>query len=187
MLLGFDSNVLSNEYNIVDQIGEKIDIPTVIIPKDTSQVIREYLQSPGNEKIIMSIKFSGVREDGLLDLKLFFRSDDVKSLSFFREFSSYKDKLIDKLTFTPVYKYNIYPDEDTSNTIELPDNEKQGREPCVKNVQYCVSENNDLKISNPRYILLENIRQSCIYNMFDLGTYGTTWKPLPSSALTRTT
>lgn len=36
MLLAFDSNVLSNEYNIDDQIGEKIDIPTVIIPKDTS-------------------------------------------------------------------------------------------------------------------------------------------------------
>ena len=84
MLLAFDSNVLSNEYNIDDQIGEKIDIPTVIIPKDTSQVIREHLQIPGNEKIIMSIKFSGVREDGFIDIKLFFRSDDVKSLSFLR-------------------------------------------------------------------------------------------------------
>ena len=170
MLLAFDSNVLTNEYNIDAQFGEKIDIPTVIIPKDTSQVIREHLQIPGNEKIIMSIKFSGVREDGFIDIKLFFRSDDVKSLSFFKEFSSYKDKLLDKLTFTPVYKIYL-PDEDTSNTIELPDDEKQGREPCVKNDHYCVLENNDLKISNPRYVLLENIRQSCIYNMFDLGTY----------------
>ena len=149
MLLAFDSNVLSNEYNIDDQIGEKIDIPTVIIQRIPVRSFESIFKYQGNEKIIMSIKFSGVREDGFIDIKLFFRSDDVKSLSFFKEFSSYKDKLLDKLTFTPVYKYYIFPDEDTSNTIELPDDEKQGREPCVKNDHYCVSENNDLKISNP--------------------------------------
>ena len=171
MLLAYDSNVLSDEFNVDDQIGDKVDIPTVIITKDVGEALKEYLSQPGHESVIMSIKFSGIKDNGYLDMKMFFRSDDVKSLSFFREFSYYKDKLLNKLTFTPVYKYNIYLNDETSNAIDDPDSEEQSTAPCVKSSHYCVSPNNDLKINNPRFILMENIRQSCIYNLFDLSEY----------------
>ena len=34
MLLAYDSNVLSDEFNVDDQIGDTVDIPTVIITKE---------------------------------------------------------------------------------------------------------------------------------------------------------
>lgn len=168
MLLAYDSNVLTDQYNVDDKFGEHGDIPTVIIPKDISEILRDYLRSQPQEKIIMSIKFSGMKQSGNIDVDLFFRSDDVMSLNFFKEFEPYKNKLKDKLQFTPIYKYNIYMNEETSDEIE-----GNSIAPCTKNNHFCVStsSSNDLRIQNPRYILLENIRQSCIYKTFSLNNY----------------
>lgn len=58
--------------------------------------------------------------------------------------------------------------EETSDEIE-----GNSIAPCTKNNHFCVStsSSNDLRIQNPRYILLENIRQSCIYKTFSLNNY----------------
>lgn len=170
MLLAYDSNVLSDEFNVDDVPGGRIDIPTIIITKEVGEAIKEYLSRPTHEKVGLSIKFTGANSNGLLDLKMFFRSDDVKALSFFKEFSYYKDMFLDRLRFTPVYKYNIYYNEEKSDELEFGDKVKITA-PCVKKENYCVSPNNELQITNPRYILLENIRQSCIFSLFELTDY----------------
>lgn len=167
MLLAYDSNVLTDEFNIDDQYGEKVGIPTVIINKEAAELIKSYSTLDNNEKVILSIKFSGAKESGRLELDMFFRSDDVKALSFFKEFDSYKEKIGERLDFRPIYKYNIFLYEETSDSIDA----NKVKSPCIKQQHFCVSENNDLHIDNPRFILMENVRQSCIYLVLPLNDY----------------
>ena len=169
MLIASDSNIIEEEFNVEDPI-EKPSIPTIIIAKDFGDIIKEYykyISSSSNKNIdkdkkniILNMKFSGVKEDGKVLIELFFRSDDLKVLNFFREFNWYKNKIIDKLQVIPYYKYSKYVNEKTSD--ELSD---ISTIPCFKN-NLCASTNQQLKIYNPRIILLENVRQSCIYQLY---------------------
>ena len=171
MLIASDSNIFEQEYNIDDLI-EKPSITTVIITKDFGDIIREYTKYTFNENnkedkhIILNMKFSGVKENGKVELELFFRSDDKKVLSFFQEFYLYKKILGDLLLFKPHYKYSKYVNEEYSNelTDKLP-------YPCVKESRMCSTSNRQLNINNPRIILMENIRQSCIYKEYGIDYY----------------
>lgn len=169
MLIASDSNILDDEYNIDDPL-ENVHIPTIIIPKDIGDIFREYLKSNTTRelgKITLSIKFSGIlNEDGKVEMELFFRSDDLKGLNFFNDFNYYRQILGPQLKFTPYYKYSTFVNEKTNNDIE-----SENEEPCVKKEKFCASSNNDLQISTGRLVLLENIRQSCIYQRFTLDKY----------------
>ena len=82
MLLASDSNTLNDDYNVDDQLGDSIDIPTIILSKDVSDIIREHLISE-KEDIIISIYFSGNALKNV-EMNLFYRSDDLKVFSFFK-------------------------------------------------------------------------------------------------------
>ena len=174
MLLASDSNIIEEEYNIDDFI-EKPAIPSIIITKDFGDIIREYYKYANNENnndirnqknIVLNMKFSGVKQNGKVEIDLFFRSDDKKVLNFFVEFSYYRRLLRDKLIITPHYKYSKYVNEQTSNNIS----DISGI-PCVKESHMCATSNSKFHISNPRTILLENIRQSCVYQEFGKDSY----------------
>lgn len=79
MLIASDSNILEEEYN-VDDPTEMVSIPTIIIAKDFGDIIREFtkLKKNTNEYIVLSIKFSGVKEGGYVEIELFMRSDEQK-------------------------------------------------------------------------------------------------------------
>ena len=93
MLIASDSNILEEEYN-VDDPTEMVSIPTIIISKDFGDIIREYtkLKKDTNEYMVLSIKFSGVKEGGFVEIELFMRSDEQKARNFFSEFNYYKEK-----------------------------------------------------------------------------------------------
>ena len=169
MLIASDSNILEEEYN-VDDPTETVAIPTIIIAKDFGDIIREYtkLKQDKKEYIVISMKFSGVKEGGIVELELFMRSDDSKARDFFTEFDFYKEKLGEKLKFIPIYKYSKFVNEQFDNTV----NEKSFI-PCVKETRMCATSNHALQIDNPRKILLENIRETCIYQEFGQEIY---WK-----------
>ena len=76
MLLASDSNIIEEEYNIDDFI-EKPSIPSIIITKDFGDIIREYYKYTNNENgnqknIILNMKFSGVKQNGKVEIDLFF-------------------------------------------------------------------------------------------------------------------
>ena len=116
MLIASDSNILEEEYN-VDDPTEMVSIPTIIIEKDFGDIIREYtkFKKDTNDYIVISIKFTGVKEGGFVELELFMRSDDLKARNFFSEFTYYKDKLGEKLKFVPIYKYSKNVNEQYDN------------------------------------------------------------------------
>jgi hypothetical protein len=169
MLIASDSNILEEEYN-VDDPTETVTIPTIIIAKDFGDIIREYtkLKQDKKEYIVISMKFSGVKEGGYVEIELFMRSDDAKARDFFTEFSYYKEKLGDKLKFVPIYKYSKFVNEQFDNTLS-----EKSYIPCVKESRMCATSNHGLQIDNARRILLENIRETCIYQEFGQETY---WK-----------
>jgi hypothetical protein len=84
------------------------------------------------------------------------RSDDIKSLYFFKEFKNfYKNIGIKRVSFNPVYKYasnENLDEEDLENS-------------CVMK-KYCAKENPQLKISFPIFIIIENIRQKCLFSKY---------------------
>lgn len=172
MLLASDSNIIEEEYNIEDFI-EKPSIPSIIITKDFGDIIREYYKykkETQNEEsikhIILNMKFSGVKQNGKVEIDLFFRSDDKKIMNLFVDFSYYRRLLKDKLEIRPHYKYSKYVNEPTSNNIS-----EISEIPCVKESHMCVTINSKFNIKNPRTILLENIRQSCIYQEYGSEIY----------------
>ncbi len=93
MLLVSNDRTFKDFRNIDDQLGNRVDIPTVIIRKDEGDEIRNFLSANTNEKVVISIKFSGAKSGEGLTMELFLRSDDMKSLHFFKEFQSYYTKL----------------------------------------------------------------------------------------------
>ena len=167
MLIASDSNILEEEYN-VDDLTESVAIPTIIIAKDFGDVIREYtkLKQDKKEFIVISMKFSGVKEGGFVELELFMRSDDTKARDFFTEFSYYKEKMGEKLKFTPIYKYSKFVNEQFDNTLS-----EKSSVPCIKESRMCSTSNHALQIDNPRRILLENIRETCVYQEFGQEVY----------------
>ena len=169
MLIASDSNILEEEYN-VDDPTESVTIPTIIVAKDFGDIIREYtkLKQDKKEYIVISMKFSGVKEGGYVEIELFMRSDDSKARDFFTEFSYYKEKLGEKLKFIPIYKYSKFVNEQFDNTVS-----EKSYAPCVKETRMCATSNHALQIDNPRRILLENIRETCIYQEFGQEIY---WK-----------
>ena len=169
MLIASDSNILEEEYNI-DDPTESVSIPTIIIAKDFGDIIREFtkLKQDKKEQIVISMKFSGVKEGGFVELELFMRSDDIKARDFFTEFSYYKEKLGEKLKFIPIYKYSKFVNEQFDNTLS-----ERSNVPCVKETRMCATSNHNLQIDNARRVLLENIRETCVYQEFGLETY---WK-----------
>lgn len=93
MLLVSSDRTFQESKNVDDQLGNRVDIPTVIIKKDEGDEIRQYMSMNQGDKVVMSIKFSGAKNNDNLNIELFMRSDNLKSLHFFKEFRQYYDKL----------------------------------------------------------------------------------------------
>lgn len=181
MLIVDDDNDLDNndKYNVLDLRGNSIKIPSLIIPRNYGDLIKNYIQSQkikrerekGSmpEPIIISVKFSAYNPDGTVEMNLFMSSDDVNAIYFFKEFENYKESLGKKLRFAPIYKYHTYASYKANNNV----NDDQDDSPCFakKETHYCSTNNTDLGIYNPRFVLMENLRQSCIFINFGLDFY----------------
>ncbi len=182
MLIVDDDNDLDNndKYNILDLRGNSIKIPSLIIPRNYGDIIKNYIQEQKiksekekgrmPEPIIISVRFSAYNPDGTVEMNLFMSSDDVNAVYFFKEFENYKDLLGEKLKFVPVYKYHNFSSYTASNYVDIKQNA-----PCFakKEMHFCSTNNSDLRIYNPRLVLMENLRQSCIFINYGLDLY---WK-----------
>jgi hypothetical protein len=96
MALISDSESFHRDMNVDDKLGERIDIPTIIITNKDGRSITRYMAANELNKVTISIKFVGVHETGRIEMKLFMRSDDPKALHFFKEFRQYYEGLLCK-------------------------------------------------------------------------------------------
>ncbi len=93
MLLVSDDESFHDELNVDDKLGERIDIPTIIITKGNGHSIKRYIENNPLSKVIVSVKFVSLKEGENTTVELYMRSDDPKALHFFKEFQSYYDLL----------------------------------------------------------------------------------------------
>lgn len=135
MILVSDDETFKYFDNVDDKLGERVDIPTVILKKSTGELLKDYIKKNPNAKVTISAKFTGKKEGEKLLFEYFLRSDDVKAIHFFKEFEQYFNLLRDHITFKPVYKY--YKFFARSSDSLNPSND----EPCIKNSQFCTGKN----------------------------------------------
>ena len=67
----------------------------------------------------------------------------------------------DKFVIKPYYKYSRYANDLYNNEIT-----DKSEYPCVKDFRMCSGNNHQLNINNPKTVLMENIRQSCIFQEY---------------------
>jgi len=135
MILISDDESFKYFDNVDDKLGERVDIPTVILKKSTGELLKDYIKKNTNVKLTMSAKFTGKKEGEKLLFEYFLRSDDVKGIHFFKEFEQYFNLLENHITFKPIYKYYKFYAK-TSDSLS-PEND----EPCIKNSEYCSGKN----------------------------------------------
>lgn len=166
IIVGGDDDDFEDAENQDTVDDASITIPTLIVKKDSGDTIFNYIKNDSSKRIILSLSFKDSIVGGKVNMQLYLRSDTIKALHFFKEFEQYFDKLGDRLNFTPVYKYTeclFCPSQD--NLEDVPE------DGCFKEGHFCGSFNLDLKIENSRLVLLENLRQKCIYEVYPLKTY----------------
>jgi hypothetical protein len=93
MIIVSDDETFHDEMNVDDKLGERIDIPTIIITKSNGDTIKKYIEKNPEAKVTVSVKFVTIKEDENINLELYMRSDDAKALHFFKEFENYYELL----------------------------------------------------------------------------------------------
>jgi hypothetical protein len=92
--------------NFDDGLGEKIKIPTVIIPKTQGNKIKEYMNGNPVMSLYVTLRIHfKMEQETNVNFKFFLNSADAKSIQFFSEFENYKNQLGERLNFEPIYKY----------------------------------------------------------------------------------
>ena len=175
MLIIDDDNDLENndKYNVADLRASAIKIPTLIIPRNYGEILKSHLETDTNfqtsQKIIVSFKFSAYNPDGTVKIEVFMSSDDINAAYFYKEFETYKKRFGEKLKISPIYKYHNYPNYESNNDVL----DQQLTVPCFDkgDIKCCANQNNDLKVSNPRIIIQENLRQSCVFILYKQEIY----------------
>jgi hypothetical protein len=79
--------------NVDDKLGERIDIPTIILTKTNGETIKKYIENNHGTKVTVSVKFVSIKDGESINIELYMKSDDAKALHFFKEFEAYYDLL----------------------------------------------------------------------------------------------
>lgn len=144
------------------EIGSDISIPTLLILTNIAVKINSTIIS--GTDVWANLYFESIMSSTALEFQYFLRSDNIKALHFFEEFESYFNMIKKRVKFEPIYKYN----QCESNCVSS-NNMKDDEEGCWG--EFCGGYNPDLKVENSKLVLLENIRQKCIFKKFGLDTY----------------
>ena len=167
MIVASRLNSYLEDQNYDDQEGRLVTIPTKIISKTSGNILFDWFENNNAATVLVSMNFNDMDLGDRIEFKMFFRSDQIKALHFFKEFEHFHKELGGKLVFQPVYKYTecqFCPAENSLN---------ETADTCFFDGKYCGGINNDLNITNSRLVLLENLRQKCIFEEENIEIY---WK-----------
>lgn len=93
MLLISDDKSFKDHHNVDDKLGDRVNIATVILRKSEGDEIKNFIKNNPKNKVVMSIKYTSAKSSEPLKFDIYLRSDDPKSLHFFKEFKQYFDLL----------------------------------------------------------------------------------------------
>jgi hypothetical protein len=145
-----------------DGTGNDIVIPSAMISYEDGNTIIKYMNDNKNELIIVDANFGVVEDENENDVKnvtfeFFFSSSEVRAYEFLRNVSEYLNDFGEQIIFIPHYVTHRSPFYDKSNTNPI--------ENCVSFGKYCYFPKETTVEKNGRNIVIEDVRQKCMYNL----------------------
>ena len=142
--------------------GNDIVIPSAMISYEDGNTIIKYMNENKNELIIVDANFGVVEDENKNDVKnvtfeFFFSSSEVRAYEFLRNVSEYLNDFGEQIIFIPHYVTHRSPFYDKSNTNPI--------ENCVSFGKYCYFPKETTVEKNGRNIVIEDVRQKCMYNL----------------------
>ena len=152
------SNIASN-FLTYSETGSDIYIPIAFIENKEGKILEEYILNFPNDKIIVEINFKP-KQKKIVDFKLFFSSSEPRAYELIGNMSNYLDKFGEQVIFTPYYvvhKNPYYVDENPISNLN-----------CVSRGVYCYYPKETTITKEGQKILMEDIRQKCMYMMSEI-------------------
>ena len=145
-----------------DGTGNDIVIPSAMISYEDGNTIIKYMNENKNELIIVDANFGVVEDENKNDVKnvtfeFFFSSSEVRAYEFLRNVSEYLNDFGEQIIFIPHYVTHRSPFYDKSNTNPI--------ENCVSFGKYCYFPKETTVEKDGRNIVIEDVRQKCMYNL----------------------
>ena len=145
-----------------DGTGNDIVIPSAMISYEDGNTIIKYMNENKNELIIVDANFGVVEDENKNDIKnvtfeFFFSSSEVRAYEFLRNVSEYLSDFGEQIIFIPHYVTHRSPFYDKSNTNPI--------ENCVSFGKYCYFPKETTVEKDGRNIVIEDVRQKCMYNL----------------------
>ena len=140
-----------------DGTGTDITIPTMLISLEDGNKIIDFHKKNKKEKIVIEIEFNGITTDKA-KLELFFSSYEKRAYTFIENMQKYFYEFGDSVEFIPryvIYRSPFYNADRPSKT-----------ENCVSKGLYCSLPKSTSSVQDGRAVVLENLRQKCMYNLF---------------------
>ena len=135
-----------------DGTGNDIVIPSAMISYEDGNTIIKYMNENKNELII-----ENKNDVKNVTFEFFFSSSEVRAYEFLRNVSEYLNDFGEQIIFIPHYVTHRSPFYDKSNTNPI--------ENCVSFGKYCYFPKETTVEKDGRNIVIEDVRQKCMYNL----------------------
>ena len=155
IIINTDNTPINNI--IFNDDSNDIKIPVSLISKNDGIIIDNYFQSNPSTKIIVEVKFSPRNAKNFVDFKLFFSSSEPRAYELLEKMGKYINHFGDQINFTPYYTVHQNPYYDQENP--------KSNINCVSRGKYCYFPKETTIIQEGQKILLEDIRQKCMFKL----------------------
>ena len=149
------SNSILNSI-IYTETGNDIYIPVAYIDNKDGKILEEYILTNPDDRILVDIDFKP-NPKNFVDFKFFFSSSEPRAYELIGNMTKYMDKFGGKIIFNPIYvvhKNPYYVQENPTSNIN-----------CVSRGVYCYYPKETTITKEGYKILMEDIRQKCMYNI----------------------
>lgn len=145
-----------NEVIFTDD-SHDIHIPVALINNYDGKILENYIRFNLDSKILVDVSFFQNQIRNFVDLKFFFSSSETRAYDLIGNITKYLDKFESQVKFTPYYVIH----QDPFYALDNP----KGNLNCISNGIYCYFPKETTIIHEGRKILLEDIRQKCMFSL----------------------
>ena len=151
-------NTDNNIHNVImadDGTGSDIYIPVIMIKPSQGQIIEKYLSDHENVRVAVEINFEKQISDSVT-VRFFFSSSEMRAYTLINNLTSYLNEFGNQVKFEPIYVTHQHP--------SYMDGETKRQMNCVSKGKYCYFPKETTITQNGQVILIEDIRQKCLFN-----------------------
>jgi hypothetical protein len=144
-----------------DGTGNDIVIPSAMINYEDGNIIINYMKENKNELIIVDANFGVIETENENDknvtFEFFFSSSEIRAYEFLKNISEYLSDFGSQILFIPHYVTHRSPFYDSNSQKPI--------ENCVSFGKYCYFPKETTVEKDGRNIVIEDVRQKCMYNL----------------------